>query len=85
MRSLLQVSQQRIRTLMLSERFAWRLQLDNGIVLNLGRQEYVARLQRYIDIFPYLRDQSDNIEYVDLRYDTGMAVGWKDASRKLVN
>jgi cell division protein FtsQ len=79
MRALLRLSEQRIQQLVLSERFAWTLQLQNGVTLNLGRQEYVKRLQRFIDIYPLLKEEKKAINYVDLRYDTGLAVGWADA------
>ena len=66
--------------LSLSERFAWQVQLKNGIKLNLGRQEFIDRLQRFIDVYPLLAQQEKAVKYVDLRYDTGVAVGWKDDS-----
>ncbi|MFC3120954.1 cell division protein FtsQ/DivIB [Agaribacter flavus] len=76
MRSLLYGTGQGIEELMLSERFAWKLQLKSNIVLNLGRQEYIDRLQRFIDIYPLLKETGQPIDYIDLRYDTGLAVGW---------
>lgn len=79
MRALLRASGERIYQLVLSERFAWTLQLTNGITLNLGRQEYIKRLQRFIDVYPLLKEEKKAINYVDLRYDTGLAVGWADA------
>jgi cell division protein FtsQ len=79
MRSLLRSSGQRIEQLVLSERFAWTVQLKSGITLHLGRQEYIKRLQRFIDVYPLLKEEKKAINYVDLRYDTGLAVGWADA------
>ncbi|GLR71060.1 cell division protein FtsQ/DivIB [Agaribacter marinus] len=76
MRSLLFGTGQNISELVLSERFAWKLRLKNNIVLNLGRQEYIDRLQRFIDIYPLLKEKNKPIDYIDLRYDTGLAVGW---------
>ncbi|MFQ3235212.1 MAG: cell division protein FtsQ [Paraglaciecola sp.] len=66
-----------IDELFLSERFAWNLRLQNGISLNLGRKEFIGRLQRFIDLYPLLIKQEKAVDYVDLRYDTGLAVGWK--------
>ncbi|MFC4700285.1 cell division protein FtsQ/DivIB [Glaciecola siphonariae] len=79
MRALLRSSGQKIQQLVLSERFAWTVQLQSGITLNLGRQEYIKRLQRFIDVYPLLKEEKKAINYVDLRYDTGLAVGWADA------
>lgn len=66
-----------VEQLFLSERFAWRVELSNGIQLNLGRNEFIDRLQRFIDVYPLLLEQNRPIDYIDLRYDTGLAVGWK--------
>lgn len=77
MQTLLSSMELPIVELSLSERFAWQIQLENGVELNLGRQEFIDRLQRFIDVYPLLVKQPNAIEYVDLRYDTGLAVGWK--------
>lgn len=80
MQSLLNVSGLSITELYLSERFAWHVKLQNGIRLNLGRSEFVDRLQRFVDVYPVLIQQDKAVDYVDLRYDTGLAVGWKASS-----
>jgi cell division protein FtsQ len=77
---LLRTSDLAIKELSLSERFAWQLQLDNGIKLNLGRQQFMDRLQRFVDVYPLLVSSGKPIEYIDLRYDTGLAVGWQQAN-----
>jgi cell division protein FtsQ len=79
MRRLLRASGLSIAQLSLNERFAWTVQLQNGINLNIGRQEYIKRLQRFIDVYPLLKQEKKAINYIDLRYDTGLAVGWADA------
>ena len=80
MHALITTTDMAIDELSLSERFAWQVQLKNGIKLNLGRQEFIDRLQRFIDVYPLLAQQEKAVKYVDLRYDTGVAVGWKDDS-----
>ncbi|MEW9797222.1 cell division protein FtsQ/DivIB [Alteromonas sp. CYL-A6] len=80
MQSLLATIGMPIAELSLSERFAWQVQLSNGIELNLGRKEFIDRLQRFIDIYPLLARQPKSVRYVDLRYDTGLAVGWQAES-----
>jgi cell division protein FtsQ len=78
-----------IEELILSERFSWQLTLTNGIRLNLGREERVKRVQRFMDVYPliktHLNEQNNSkkalkqaVDYIDLRYDTGLAVGWKE-------
>lgn len=66
-----------IATLALNERRAWRVWLSNGIRLELGRRERMERLARFVSLYPEMESQGKAIEYVDLRYDTGAAVGWK--------
>ncbi|QJR80022.1 FtsQ-type POTRA domain-containing protein [Alteromonas pelagimontana] len=80
MQSLLATTAMPIVELSLSERFAWQIQLGNGIDLNLGRTEFIDRLQRFIDVYPLLAQQPKPVKYVDLRYDTGLAVGWETST-----
>ncbi len=77
MQSLLETTNLYIVEMFLSERFAWNVQLNNGIKLNLGRTEFIDRLQRFVDLLPLISQQDRQVDYVDLRYDTGLAVGWK--------
>ncbi|WP_289029218.1 cell division protein FtsQ/DivIB [uncultured Paraglaciecola sp.] len=80
MQSLLDSTSLHIVEMFLSERFAWNIQLNNGIRLNLGRIEFIDRLQRFVDLYPLISEQDKQVDYVDLRYDTGLAVGWKTAA-----
>lgn len=82
MQSLLGATGLTINELFLSERFAWRVELSNGIRLNIGRQQFIDRLQNFIDIFPLLQAQNKAINYIDLRYDIGLAVGWQKNDKK---
>jgi cell division protein FtsQ len=82
MQSLLSSTGLSINELFLSERFAWRVELSNGIRLNIGRQQFIDRLQNFIDIFPLLQAQNKAINYIDLRYDIGLAVGWQKNDKK---
>ncbi|WP_404342533.1 cell division protein FtsQ/DivIB [Pseudoalteromonas mariniglutinosa] len=72
------VNNLQLTSLALSERFSWQLWLDNGIRLKLGRKEKAQRVQRFIDVYPRMEQRADaQIDVVDLRYDTGLAVSWK--------
>ena len=90
-----------IDELVLSERFSWQLTLSDGVLLNLGREERVKRIQRFMDVYPLIKRQlaeknnvktkikakaniknrgkqeKQTVDYIDLRYDTGLAVGYK--------
>ncbi|TYK65411.1 FtsQ-type POTRA domain-containing protein [Colwellia echini] len=85
---LLEYKALKIDELVLSERFSWLLTLNDGVTLNLGREERVERIQRFMDIYPIIKEQlkvkiitekqqNQAVDYIDLRYDTGLAVGWK--------
>jgi len=77
---LLKFAELSIDELVLSERFSWQLTLNDGVLLNLGREDRFARISRFMDLYSQikLRHRNDQqVDYVDLRYDTGAAVGWK--------
>lgn len=67
----------------MTARRSWQLTLDNGIKLNLGRGDTMKRLARFLELYPVLEQQAqtegNRISYVDLRYDSGAAVGWEPA------
>jgi len=65
-----------ISSLVLNERRAWQIILNNGIRLELGKDSLDERIARFIALYRYFGDKVDKISYVDLRYDTGAAVGW---------
>ncbi len=64
----------------MTARRSWQLTLTNDIKLNLGRGDTMKRLARFVELYPVLQQQSQadakRISYVDLRYDSGAAVGW---------
>jgi cell division protein FtsQ len=72
---LLRPLQQNIRELKLSPRRAWRLILDTGTVVELGREQMEARLERYVLVHRRSSGQlNPQPGYVDLRYPSGFAV-----------
>jgi len=68
----------KIRKLVLDERRAWRLELDNGIELKLGRFGHYPRLVQFVRLYPHvLADRAENVRSIDFRYTNGVAVLWK--------
>jgi cell division protein FtsQ len=69
-----------LKAVAMSARHSWQVTLDNDIRLELGRDDRMKRLQRFIDLYPKFQQQAEadktRISYVDLRYDTGASVGW---------
>lgn len=67
----------------MTARRSWQITLSNDIKLNLGRGDTMKRLARFVELYPVLQQQAQadgkEISYVDLRYDSGAAVGWKAA------
>jgi cell division protein FtsQ len=71
-----------IKQLYLTDRHAWQLQLDNGIIVNLGNQNMATRLSRFTTIYKQLfADKAAAIAYIDMRYSNGIAVKWKNSER----
>jgi cell division protein FtsQ len=63
--------------LTLDERGAVRFTLSTGQEIRIGRDDIPGRLDRFFEIAtPALEGRFNDIEYVDLRYTNGFAVGW---------
>jgi cell division protein FtsQ len=68
-----------LESLELDARGAWRLVLGGGQEIRLGRRDIDERLYRFFDVVaPALAAELQRVEYVDLRYTNGFAVGWRD-------
>jgi cell division protein FtsQ len=73
----------RIVFLEMDERRAWRMHFDNGVEIKLGREQLLARLQRFVDIYPrVLAQRADSIATVDMRYMNGFAVRWLESDER---
>ena len=68
-----------LESLELDERGAWRLKLGGGQEIRLGRRDIDERLYRFFHVVALaLAADLKRVEYVDLRYTNGFAVGWRD-------
>ena len=76
---LLKVSQFEIVELTNDKRNSTTILLNNGILLKLGTEQKLDRVQRFLAVFPLIKKRynAETIDYIDLRYDTGIAIGWK--------
>ena len=81
---LLKPSHYRIASLDSDKRNSSELVLKNGIILKLGKEQKLERIQTFLKAFPRIvkKYEINSIEYVDLRYDTGLAIGWKKSTKK---
>ena len=59
-------------------RGSWKIKLENGVTLNIGRDQQEKRLKRFMVGYEQsLVKVIDKISVVDLRYTNGFAVQWK--------
>jgi len=69
-------------SLIVDDRGAWELGLSNGMIVRFGAVEVDARVARFFDALDgVLAPISDQVEYIDMRYTNGFAIGWKPGSR----
>ncbi|MBI4357387.1 MAG: FtsQ-type POTRA domain-containing protein [Gammaproteobacteria bacterium] len=64
--------------LYVTERGAWEIELENGLVLLLGQRKVDERLRRFVSLFEGVGTSLlQNVKQVDLRYANGIAVKQK--------
>ena len=74
-----------VRKLQVDERGAWDLTLQNGINIRLGRRDVADRTRLFLEIAADIVSSKEaEIEYVDMRYSNGFAIGWKNGMRSPV-
>lgn len=67
----------------MNERRAWQLKLDNGLTLELGRDQVGARLGKFVRVYhATITRMPQQVAYVDLRYPNGFAVRFNPGSTK---
>jgi cell division protein FtsQ len=67
----------RLTRVSLDARGAWELALSNNVTVRLGRQDVYHRLDRFVRAAsPVVVARTNEIEYIDMRYSNGFAVGW---------
>ncbi|HTY94634.1 MAG TPA: cell division protein FtsQ/DivIB [Steroidobacteraceae bacterium] len=70
----------RISALRLDARGAWELDLDNGVTVRLGRRQLDERFNTFAATAARIVAQrATDIAYVDMRYASGFAIGWRGA------
>jgi cell division protein FtsQ len=66
-----------VAKVVLDARRAWTVTTESGLVIKLGSKDGVARLARFIRIYPSLQGEQREMTQVDLRYPNGFAVQHK--------
>ena len=71
-----------VRRVQVSDRRAWRLGLDDGTVIELGRDGVVERLRGFVTAYAHsVGELGEKTDYVDLRYSNGFAVRVREQKR----
>ncbi len=61
-----------------NDRWAWKIKLTSGMEIELGRNEQLKKLQRFLNTLAVLgQERVNSIATVDLRYPNGYAIAWK--------
>lgn len=71
-----------IKKLAMSQRGSWYLELNNDLIVLLGRKDIINRIQKFVSFFADYSSElnktelnTKNIIYIDMRYNNGLAVG----------
>lgn len=68
-----------IKKLSITKRLAWTVQLSNGIILNLCRDQVADRFASFVGLYPKLiSGKEQNVISVNMCYPDGMAIRWKN-------
>ncbi len=66
-----------LTSLKCDQRKSWKMQLQDDIEVNIGRDLVMEKMSRFISIYDrQLRQNWSEVASVDLRYDSGIAVAW---------
>jgi cell division protein FtsQ len=67
-----------LKSLSLNERGSWQAVLHDGVVIELGREQIMERMQRFMVIYQNgLQADFARVKGIDTRYSNGVAVAWK--------
>lgn len=80
----LQPLQLGIDSLRLDARRTWSVQLSNGLTVEVGRNNALERVERFVRVYPaILAAANGSLVSVDLRYSNGFAVRWKSINEEV--
>jgi len=70
-----------IREVNLDKRGEWRLKLTNGTTIVVGKEQMDKRIKRLLDVYAVLEQAGKKPLRVDLRYEQGFAVSWREEEK----
>jgi cell division protein FtsQ len=78
---LLLASGLRVRELSLNARGSWSITVADGLIINIGREQIIERLQRFIRFYDrQLQTEADALVSIDLRYRNGISIKKKQSA-----
>ncbi len=78
MQAMVEPLQLSVSSLRLDARRSWRVRLSNGLTVEVGRNNPVERIGRFVRVYPaILATGMGRVMSVDLRYSNGFAVRWQ--------
>jgi cell division protein FtsQ len=66
-----------IQAVILDKRGEWRLELVDGTSIIVGKEDMYNRISRLLGAYPVLEQEARRPGKVDLRYEQGFAVSWR--------
>ena len=73
----------RLTALRLDARGAWEFDLDNGVTVRLGRKQVDERFETFMaTAVKIIAQRASDIAYVDMRYSSGFAIGWRSGAAR---
>ncbi len=86
MQAMLEALQLGVSSLRLDARRTWRVQLSNGLAVEVGRNDPAERIARFVRVYPaILATGKGRVMSVDLRYSNGFAVRWQQTDTQARN
>ena len=68
----------RLTAMRLDARGAWEFDLSDGVTVRLGRRQFDERFEKFMSAaLKLVTQRGDDIQYVDMRYTNGFAIGWR--------
>ena len=68
----------RMTAMRLDARGAWEFDLSDGVTVRLGRRQFDERFEKFMAAaLKLVTQRGDDIQYVDMRYTNGFAIGWR--------
>lgn len=83
-KKILKSSELRIKSLKMNSCYSWQLVLQDDICLKLSKNNMIDQLLCFVKVYPVvlqkIKEKNKHIDYIDLRYRSGIAIKWVDNS-----